>query len=243
MARGNGRRRRARGGINRVHREVAQLRREINGHRSMRHATNPPPITTRPFYPLRLTLDLPAAATDYVTSVQDLRNVVASQLGLSAQVHSILTLKLQSVHGWAYMYGGTTDRVAIQGEISGLIPNVSDLANQATVNPAITYPVIYKFLDFGTLNRPAHFGYCWPRSMQDMALSGLSNFTVFSVSANSSNATIHINLLWSTADIATPNIGKQINSKQQPENEDDREEEFLHIPYGRDIAGELSTNA
>lgn len=204
-ARRNGRGR-ARGAYARVHREVTQLRREINGHRTGRHAINPPPVTLRPFYPLRISLDLPEAGVDYAFSLVEIRNRVADQLGLVAQDRDKITVKLQSVHGWAYMYGATTDRVAILGEVSALIPNISDSVNQATENPSISYPVIYKFQDFGTLNRPAHFGYCWPAVMADTPINALSNFTVISVSANSNNATMHINLLWSTAELAAPTV-------------------------------------
>lgn len=204
MPNGRGRRRGGRGLYRRVHSEVAQLRREMNGHKVRRNTTNPPIINQRPYYPLRISMDLPQPGVEFFFSIQSIINTVGNQLGLSAQAIAVLTIKLRSIHGWAYMYGNTTDRVAIQGEISSLVPNVQDSAAQVTVNPAIHYPIIYRFQDFGTLNRPAHFGYMFPKMMQEIPLSAQSDFVVLACSQNSVNGTIHFDLQWSTGDLATP---------------------------------------
>lgn len=204
VGRGRGRRSGRAGTTQHVRREVARLRREFSGHKVNRHITNPPVVNMRPFYPLRISLDMPDTGVEYSISVQDLRNRVAGQLGLSDQAKGILTMKLLSVHGWAYMYGSSTDRVAIQGEVSGLVPNIEDSAQQQTQNATINYPIIYRFQDFGTISRPAHFGYHYPLMMQQIPLTGSANFTVISVSNNSTNGTIHFSLLWSTGDLAAP---------------------------------------
>lgn len=204
MPNSRGRRRGGRGVYRRVHNEVAQLRREMNGHKIRGHSTNPPIVNLRPYYPLRISMDLPEAGIEYLFSVQSIIKQVGNQLGLSAQAIAVLTIKLRSIHGWAYMYGSTADRVAISGEVSSLVPNVQDTADQITENPAIHYPVIYRFQDFGTISRPAHFGYMFPKMMQEIPLSGQSNFNVLACSQNSVNATVHFELQWSTGDLATP---------------------------------------
>ena len=183
--------------------QFRQIRRELNGTPIKAGSNEPPVVNTRPYYPYVVSLDLASAGVETLISVKTLVSIIATNLGLSAQAQAIMTIKIKSVKGWAYQYGPMEDRVAINGELSSLIPNVSDFDTQASVNPVINYPVLYKFLDFGTLNRPAHFGYMYPRQMQNMPLTSSANFNLLSVATNSNSGTLHFHLEWSTTDIAT----------------------------------------
>lgn len=200
--RGRGRGR-GRGQYQRAHREITQLRREINGSKSRSHAFDPPVINERPYYPIRISMDIPSAGTTLFVTAAMIVQRVGEQLGLTEQARAAMTIKIHSVHGWAYMYGSSQDRVSVNGSVSSLIPTIADQLNPSSyTNPS--YPIIYKFQDFGTLNRPAHFGYNFPRAMQEIPLTGQSNFTVLAVAQNSVNGTVHFQLEWSTADLANP---------------------------------------
>lgn len=194
---------RGRGAYRRAHQEITQLRRELNGFKSRSHAFDPPVINERPSYPIRISMDIPQAGNTLFVTASMLIARVAEQLGLTEQAKAKMTVKIQSVHGWAYMYGSSADRVSINGSVSSLIPTISDQLNPTTYTNA-SYPILYKFQDFGTLNRPAHFGYVYPRAMQEVPLTGQSNFTVLACAQNSTNGTVQFQLEWCTGDLANP---------------------------------------
>jgi hypothetical protein len=184
-----------------LQRQITQLRRDFSGFAIRGGAVDPPVVNERPFYPLVVTLDLDAAGSETFITTADLIKGITGQLGLTTQAAVKMVIRVKSIRGWAYMYGGSTDRVSINGELSSLVPNVSDFAQQTTVNPAIVYPIIYKFRDFGSLNQPAHFGYVYPRSMQQVILGQDANFNIATLASNSTNGTVHIHLEWSTAEV------------------------------------------
>lgn len=184
--------------------QIRQLRREINGYAPKRGPINPPVVNLRPYYPLVITIDLAKPGVETTLNVSTIVKIVCSQLGLNAQNYTNLVVRLRKIQGWAYMFGATTDRVSINGEISSLVPNISDITKQVTVNPTIGYPILYKFKDFGSLNRPAHFNYVWPRAQQEVALNYQSDFVVAGLASNTEDSTCHVHLEWSLASIQVP---------------------------------------
>lgn len=184
--------------------QIRQLRRELNGYAPKNGAHDPPVVNLRPFYPLVITLDGAGAGVESLFSVSTLVKRVTSQLGLTSQAAANMVLKIKSVRGWAYQYGPDSDRVSLNGEVTSLVPNISDLTSQTTVNPTISYPVIYRFSDFGSLNKPAHFGYVYPKAQQEVILSPDCDFNVLTVASNTVSSTIHFHLEWSTAEIQPP---------------------------------------
>eukprot|EP00497_Spongosphaera_streptacantha_P004065 TRINITY_DN4839_c0_g1_i1.p1 TRINITY_DN4839_c0_g1~~TRINITY_DN4839_c0_g1_i1.p1 ORF type:complete len:83 (+),score=7.03 TRINITY_DN4839_c0_g1_i1:139-387(+) len=66
---------------------------------------DPPIVNKRPYYPLVITEDLPDPGVAYTFDTATLVRHVAATLGLSDQTKTLLTLKLKSIKGWAYMYG------------------------------------------------------------------------------------------------------------------------------------------
>jgi hypothetical protein len=148
---------------------------------------------------------MPSAATDYLFGSNDIVSKVREQLGLGSQ--SNLNVRLKRFKAWAYQYGPGTDRVAINADVSSLIPNVSDYASQASVNPEIFYPLVAKLQDFGNLESPAAIGYEWPMNQSLVPLGGVfssGGFTILSISANTANATIHMHVEWSSAGESAP---------------------------------------
>jgi len=208
MVRNRGRNR-GRGNGNRaqgqtVRAQIRSLRRDLTGH-TLRPPAGPPPVVERPYYPLVVQVDLDAAATDYLFGSNDIVAAVRTQLGFSA--NASLNVRLKRFKAWAYQYGPDTDRVAIQADVSSLIPNVSDYASQASVNPEIFYPLLAKLKDFGDLDSPASIGYEWPMSQSLVPLGGVfssGGFTILSISSNTPRATIHYHVEWSSAGESAP---------------------------------------
>lgn len=183
---------------------VRQLRRELNGYAPKNGPIDPPVINRRPYYPLVVTMDIPTAGVEELVSSTVLIKRLAQQLGFTSQATANLVVKVKSVHGWAFQFGGTADRVSVNGEVSSLIPTVSDFTQQTSVPPVIQYPILYKFGDFGSFNKPAHFSYVYPKAHQEVVLTADSNFNLLAAAANTDNATLHFHVEWSTAEIAVP---------------------------------------
>jgi len=159
----------------------------------------------RPYYPLVVQIDLPSPGVEYNFGCNDIVRYARAQLGLGSQAN--LNVRLKRFKAWAYQYGPGTDRVAINADVSSLIPNVSDYASQASVNPEIFYPLLAKLKDFGNLESPAAIGYEWPMDQSLTPLGGVfssGGFTVISVSANTANATLHLHVEWSSAGESAP---------------------------------------
>lgn len=184
--------------------QIRQLRREMNGYAPKRGPINPPVVNLRPYYPLVITIDLDKPGLETILSVSSIVKIAGNQLGISPQNFPNLVVRLRKIQGWAYMFGATTDRVSINGDISSLIPNISDITKQVTVNPTIAYPIVYTFKDYGSLNKPAHFSYVWPRAQQEVSLNTQSDFVVAGLASNTEDSTCHIHLEWSLASIQVP---------------------------------------
>jgi len=185
-----------------VRQSLAGLRRELHGHRVRNMALEPPVVNERPWYPITLTFDITGASTTFQMDIESITKRLINQLGLSAQDVSKLVVKLNSIHGWAYQYGPAADRVDINGGIASLTPTISD--DVQFTNSVVHYPFEYQFKDFGTISRPAKFGYKWSMTDSQQPLFASSNFIVAVVASNSVNSTLHLNLSWSTLDVAPP---------------------------------------
>jgi hypothetical protein len=181
---------------------LANLRRELHGHKIRNVALDPPVINERPWYPITLTFDITGASTTFQMEVSTIIKRLISQLDLSAQTVSKICVKLNSIYGWAYQYGPATDRVDINGAVASLTPTLSDDAQSA--NNQVHYPFEYQFKDFGTISRPAKFGYKWSMMDSEQPLFASSNFIVGVFASNAQNSTIHLNLEWSTLDVVPP---------------------------------------
>jgi len=188
-----------------VRQQLRTLRRDLTGHKLRPNPAGPPQVIERPYYPLVVQIDMPAAATDYLFGSNDIVAAVRTQLGFGPQVS--LNVRLKRFKAWAYQYGPDTDRVAINADVSSLVPNVSDYASQASVNPEIFYPLLAKLKDFGNLESPACIGYEWPMNQSLIPLGGVfssGGFTVLSASANTPRATIHLHVEWSSTGESAP---------------------------------------
>jgi len=198
-----GRRPSGRRGMQRmVSTQMRQLRRELNGYVPRGGPNDPPVLNLRPYYSLTISVDMAEPGNETILDISTIIKAVGVQLGLSPQDYSNLVVRLRKIQGWAYQYGATTDRISINGEVSSLVPNISDLATQTTVNPSIAYPVLYKFKDYGSLNKPAHFAYVWPRSQQEIGLQSFSNFVVATLASNTKDSTVHVSLEWTTSGVS-----------------------------------------
>jgi len=166
--------------------------------------TGPNKVSIRPYYPLVLQRTNATAGAELIISSKLIIKWVTDQLGLTSQAAANMVVKLHNIRFWAFQYGPSEDRVNVNGEISSLIPAVSDPTDPVTMKPVIHYPVIYKFQDFGNLDEPASAGYEWPLSQREVPIYSDSDFTVATVVANSANMTIQIYLEWSTAEVQPP---------------------------------------
>jgi hypothetical protein len=184
--------------------QLRQLRREISGRPLQPRRAGPNKVSLRPYYPLVLLQSFGTAGTEFVISSKSICLWVSQQLGLGTQALANLVVKIHNIRFWAYQYGPDTDRVNINGEISSLIPTVSDPTDAVTTNPVVHYPVIYKYQDYGTLDEPASAGYEWPLSQREVPIYQDSNFTVATTVANSKDLTVQIYLEWSTAEVNPP---------------------------------------
>jgi len=182
--------------------QMRNLRRELNGYAPRGGPNDPPVLNMRPYYSITVSFDMAEPGEETILDVARIIKGLGAQLGLAAQDNANLVVRLRKIQGWAYQYGATADRISINGEISSLVPNISDIATQTTVNPSIAYPVIHKFKDYGSLNKPAHFAYVWPRSQQEIGLQQFTNFVVATLASNTKDSTIHVSLEWSTSGVA-----------------------------------------
>lgn len=185
--------------------QLRTLRRDLTGHKVRPAPAGPPQVNVRPYYPLVLDINLPTAATDYLFGANDIIAAVKTQLGFGA--NASVNVKLKRFKAWAYQYGPGTDRVAINADVSSLIPNVSDYASQASVNPEIFYPLLLKLEDKGNLESPAAIGYEWPLDQQLTPIGGVfssGGFTILSIAANTANATLHFHVEWSSTGESAP---------------------------------------
>jgi hypothetical protein len=129
---------------------------------------------------------------------------IATQLGLSSQAKANMVVRVREFRCWAYQYGPATDRVDINGEVGTTFPSVSDPVAVPTQTPVIHYGVVQKFRAFGTISEPARYGYTWPLSAQQVPIYQDSDFTLVNLVSNSGNATVHVHVLWSTAEVQPP---------------------------------------
>lgn len=192
-----------RGAVRRVNRRnnVTRLRRELRGFSVAPRKGGPPRVTLRPYYPLVVQKTHEVATTVLSISPSLVAKWISTQLGFGSQSTANLVFKLKAIRIWSYQYGPADDRVEVNGEIGSLVPTVGDPTSGP---PAVHYPVLYKFQDFGTLDEPAAAGYNWPLNHQQVPLYADSNFDIAEVVSNSKNLTIQLHLEWSTAEVQPP---------------------------------------
>merc|ERR1711862_129339 len=183
--------------------EISQLRREIRGF-SITRNSGPPKINKRPWYPLVVERNFENPTVQYDLTLANLTFYICEQLGLTTQAATNMVVKLQEIRFWATQQGGDTQRVAIYGEVASVVPTVSDGVSTTSTSPAVHYPVLYKFRDTGSLDEPASAGYRWPTYQQATPLYRDSDFVFSTVASNVGNFTVHIHVLWSTAEVMPP---------------------------------------
>lgn len=188
--------------VEKLRREVASLKIEMQGCVLRTRQPNPPVVKLRPYYPLVITLDSPTAGEATFIYPKTVADLICKQLGLPTNVSAYLVFKLKEMRCWGYQYGGTTDRVALSVDVGTLIPSVEDVTTAPIT--ASSYSILAKLQDYGTLDKPAFCGYRWPQAHQSMSLYTSVKFTIAEIACNTDNATIHIHLMWSTADISVP---------------------------------------
>ena len=186
--------------VEKLMRELATLRTELHGCVITTRQPNPPVVKLRPYYPLVITLDGAAAGSALFIKPSTIADRIVSQLGLPANTSAYLVFKLKEIRIWGYQYGSSSDRVALSADIGTLIPSVEDVSSAPVT--ASTYSILAKLQDFGSLDKPAFIGYRWPQAHQSMCLYTSVKFNIAEIACNSVSSTIHIHLLWSTADIS-----------------------------------------
>jgi hypothetical protein len=182
--------------------QIAMLKRQMHGHKNdLRHMA-PPQVTRRPWYPLIVDYVKPEAGIEVFFTPSEIINILANQLGLPGQASSIINIKLQRVDVYAMSTATSTDRPAVQMDVSAVTPSIGDPATPG--NAEVFYSVIKKLADQGNLSESAKVSYTWPSHMADQPLSSQSVFTVVQSSGNVTNTLTRFHLLWSSSDIATP---------------------------------------
>lgn len=113
-----------------------------------------------------------------------------------------MNIKIQRCDVWAVSKANSTVRPAVNADFSSFVPVCGD---PETPGPAVvTYPLIKRLEDIGSVSSAARVSYTWPRSMSDIPLNQTANFVVVEVASNVTEIDIRWHLQFSTADISTP---------------------------------------
>lgn len=177
---------------------------EQHGHANQLRAADPSAVNRRPYNTLKLHFvkEVDEAGIAFGLAMTDIVKVLTTQLGLSAQSNSIITVKLQRIDCWATAASGDTLRPSVKVEVSSLVPT---LADPATAGSAIVhYPLLKILQDNGSVSKAARVSYSWPLAMRDIPLTENSNFVVATVAANTKDTDVYIHVQWSTVDVANP---------------------------------------
>lgn len=182
--------------------QIAMLKRQMHGHKNdLRHLA-PPQVTKRPWYPLVVDFVKPEAGIEVYFTPSEIINILANQLGLPGQASSIINIKLHRVDVYAMSVASSTDRPAVQMDVSSVTPSIGDPATPGSAE--VFYSILKKLSDQGSLSEAAKVSYTWPSHMADQPLSSQSVFTVVQSSGNVANTLTRFHLLWSSSDTATP---------------------------------------
>jgi hypothetical protein len=178
------------------------LKRQLHGHKNNITHVAPPQVTRRPWYPLIVDYVKPEAGIEVYFTPSEIINILTNQLGLPSQASSIINIKVSRVDCYGMATGASTDRPAVQLDVSSVTPSIGDPATPGSAE--IFYGIMKKLTDQGNLSDAAKCSYSWPAHMADLPLSAQSVFTLVQSSGNMANTLTRFHLLWSASDIATP---------------------------------------
>jgi len=198
MNRGRGNRRQ---GVT-AKRQISMLKRSLHGHRNNINHVAPPQVTKRPWYPLVVDYVKPEAGIEVFFTPSEIVNILCNQLGLPSQASSIINIKVSRVDVYSMATGASTDRPAVQLDVSSVTPSIGDPATPGSAE--VFYGIIKRLADQGNLSDAAKCSYSWPAHMADLPLSSQSVFTLVQSSGNMANTLTRFHLLWSSSDQATP---------------------------------------
>lgn len=182
--------------------QIAMLKRTMHGHQNRINHAAPPQVTKRPWYPLVVDYVKPEAGIEVFFTPSEIINILVNQLGFPSQASSIVNIKLIRVDCYSMAVASSTDRPAVQLDVSSVTPSLGDPATPGSAE--VFYSIIKKLADQGNLSEAAKCSYTWPSHMSDQPLSAQSVFTVVTSSGNEPNTLTRFHLLWSSTDIATP---------------------------------------
>lgn len=183
---------------------LGRYKREQHGHENILQAIDPPAVNKRPFNTIKLHFvkETDQVGIAFSFTVNDIVNLLLSQLGINTQASAIAVVKLQRVDAWGTSSAGDSLRPSVTADISSLVPQLGDPATPG--NAIVHYPVLKKLTDTGSVSRPARVSYTWPLSQREIPLSKNSNFTVVTFASNVKETDVFFHVQWSTTDVAPP---------------------------------------
>lgn len=183
---------------------LGRYKREQHGYENKLQAIDPPAVNKRPYNTVKLHFikETDQVGIAFSFTVNDIVNLLLSQLGLQTQTSAIVVVKLQRVDAWATSAAGDGLRPAVTADISSLVPQLGDPATPG--NAIVHYPVLKKLTDTGSVSHPARVSYTWPLSQRNIPLSKNSNFTVVTFASNVRETDVFFHVHWSTADVSPP---------------------------------------
>jgi len=181
---------------------MRQLSRDLHGYVVRLRHKAPPSIVKRPFYNLALDLVIPSASVETFFTPADIGGAIISQFNIAAADIGKINFKIQQVDVYTSATAASTDRPAVELQVSSTIPSISDRTSGSTTD--IFYSIIKRTSDLGNLSESAATGFHWPLHMADMPLSASQTFCLFAASGNCANTTCRVHLLWSFNGDAAP---------------------------------------
>lgn len=178
------------------------LKRSLTGYETKMRRLDPPPVNRRPYYPLVIGQTYVSDGSALEVQVKDVVKALSTQLGLSAQTATALTVKMQRVDCYAVSKADSSVRPSISVDYSSLVPCLGDPTTPGVAE--VSYPHIKRLNDVGSVAAAATTSYTWPQAMRDIPLTQQSNFTLFEFSTNLTEVDVRIHVLWSTSDVASP---------------------------------------
>ena len=182
--------------------QLANLKRQLHGHKNNLWSPAPTELTRRPWYPLVVQKIIAAAGVETFYAPKDIVDGIIGQLGLTDQNKPIIVFKIARVDAWCTPVGGSTDRPAVSMDCSSVTPSLGDPATPG--NAEVFYGIMKRLSDQGNLSDAAKVSYSWPLAMADLPISSQTEFTLVSIAGNMPNTCVRFHLLWSTSDIAAP---------------------------------------
>lgn len=186
--------------------QLDHWKREARGFTIQNLPRDPPSYTDRPWNKLILNHTFLTSGSDpaveYVVTTFDMINFICGQIGLQditdAQ-KSRINFRMHSVK-YFVPYGnpnnkGNTPFATM--EVSGRTPQIEDTANTATTVKGVSYPLMKKVSDRGSIGKNAACGFVYPKYEQDIPFCRFPEATVLALGANRNETTLRVNLSWS----------------------------------------------